>query len=132
MRGFLAMCLVVGYGLVLSGSSHADYRLNCRLMDAHDPNFKRWCLGQLENRELVVQCAAELCKIKVQNYTSVYSRKVVLSREPLSKLAGAGMVGGAKLSAAAPGTVSAVSASVGGVATGAGGLIGRTLSTVGF
>jgi hypothetical protein len=133
MRLFLVMCLVLATELSFAQPSHAEYRLNCRLMDTHDPHFKRWCLGEVEQRRyLVRQCGIQgLCTIRVQNFKSAYSKNMATNKVVAPESIGAG-IGGTALSAAANGTVSDVSASVRGVTTETGGLIGRTLSTVGF
>jgi hypothetical protein len=134
MRVCLIICLALATGLIFPVPSHAEYLLNCRLMDPHSPNFKRWCLGEQEQRRyLVKQCGTQgLCIMRLQNFRSTYSRDVAASKEGPLKSSGVGLSGGTAVSASMNGTVSSVSKSVGGVATKAGGLIGHTLSTVGF
>jgi hypothetical protein len=132
MRAYLFICLGLATGLTFPLPSHAEYRLNCKLMDHHSPNFKRWCLGDEEQPPYVIrQCSTQgLCIVRAQNFGSAFLKNDATGFSTPVKSTGA--VGSAALSAAAGNTASGVTNSVKGVTTEAKGLVGHTLSTAGF
>jgi hypothetical protein len=130
MRACSIVCLTLAVSLPYP--THAEYLLNCRLMDPDNPNFKRWCLSEVEHRRyLVNQCSAkDHCTVRVQNFRSTYSKNVAMSQNAPLESFGGGSVAAAN--SLANGSVSMSSSSVSGVAAKAGGLVGGTLSAVGF
>jgi hypothetical protein len=134
MRNCSIVCLVLVAGLALSLPAHAEYLLNCRLMDPHTPDFIRWCLGEREQRRYLVEhCDIQgSCMKRLQNFSTVFSRNVAADKEGPVTSYGGDVVGGSSLSSVTNGTISGASTSVQGVAREAGDLVGRTLSTVGF
>jgi hypothetical protein len=115
-------CLIIYVGILgaaLCGTSQADYRLNCRLMDPSDRNFKRWCMGEIGEHVYVRPCPTQgLCGVRVQNFKSLYSTNVGPKRESPHSTVVSTTPGGTD---SVRGTISEV-----------GGLIGRTLSKVGL
>jgi hypothetical protein len=132
MRTYLFICLGLATGLIFPLPSHAEYRLNCKLMDHHSSNFKRWCLGDEEQPPYVVrQCSTQgLCIVRAQNFGSAFLKND--ASRTTAPVRPTGLVGSGALSTAASNTASGVADSVKGVTTEAKGLVGRTLSTVGF
>jgi hypothetical protein len=131
MRACSIVCLTLAVSLPYP--THAEYLLNCRLMDPDNPNFKRWCLSEVEHRRyLVNQCRAkDHCTVRVQNFRSAYLKNVAISQNAPLESFGRG-IGVAAANSLANGSVSMSSSSVSGVAAKAGGLVGDTLSAVGF
>jgi hypothetical protein len=132
MRACLFMCLGLATGLTFSLPSHAEYRLNCKLMDRHSSNFKRWCSGDEEQPPYVVrQCNTQgHCIMRVQNFGSVFLKNDATgTAAPVNST---GPVGSTALNTATSNTASGVANSVKGVTREAEGLAGRTLSSVGF
>jgi hypothetical protein len=122
MRASL-ICLVLLSGLTLSIPSHAEYLLNCRLMDHASPNFKRWCLGEFgQVGSLVRRCSAQaLCAIREQNFESAYSKGPAITKADSAKYSGAGVVSRTTVGSIAPGsTVSRATNAVGSLGSTAG------------
>jgi hypothetical protein len=119
MRARSIMGLALVSMLILPLPSQAEYLLNCRLMDHRNPNFKRWCSSEVEQK-VVRHCSAQgLCVARVQNFGSVYSKSVVASKgEPIR----GGIVSGAKVSSVA--TTSTVGNTVGSTLSGSTNTVG--------
>jgi hypothetical protein len=53
--------------------SHAEFLLNCRLMDRHDPLYEHYCLGDQDAFLVVAKCSEHgLCVMKKQNFKGAY------------------------------------------------------------
>src|SRR5687767_1445248 len=68
--------------LMLTVPVQAEYLLNCRLMDQTNPDYKRYCAGELSNFDLVRQCSNQgICIVKAQNFKAAYAEHGASSQD---------------------------------------------------
>jgi len=104
--------------LMLTVPVQAEYLLNCRLMDPANPDYKRYCAGELDH--FVRRCSDQgICTVKAQNFKGAYSNLGASSQVARKSTAGS-LIGASTAGNLADGALSGVSSSVKGATTAVG------------
>ena len=94
--------------------AHAEFLLNCRLMDRHQPFYEHYCLGDKDSFLVVAKCSEQgLCMIKRQNFKGAYYSEKNAPEGALAELGNTAQVIGARTGLSAVNSASSAVAGVG-------------------
>jgi hypothetical protein len=120
MHTRLSVSLGMAAMLMLTVPVQAEYLLNCRLMDPTNPDYKRYCAGELDHLNLVRRCSDRgTCTVKAQNFKGAYAN-LGASSQVAGKATGGRLIDSTASNThnLADGALSGVSSSLGSLGTG--------------
>jgi hypothetical protein len=111
---WMASCVLASSILFLSvPPSHAEFLLNCRLMDHRHSFYENYCLGDQDSLLVVARCSERgYCVIKRQNFKGAYYSENTAAERSFAELSNTAQAVGTKAGLSAVNSVQSAAAGV--------------------